>query len=246
MPGQDLGAYAEYGFYGLMKLRKFRENYERAVLQLARRIVEIGERVAPSIGLPLDYSSLPSAFASSIDKPVIQVTVLAPRIGELPPSLDPYYYGRSPIEWTPFRDRKTNRPIADVLAEVVTSLGYEAEVRNFLDRSNRMLAVGQPEDPEIVLVDPWVLMLPDHHEALDELTRLQQPWKPILVLLNNPDHQLADDHAELLGEFTSRPNVWTIVSTEELRRLVPEAIGRIAGHVGARMPFVDPKTRWSL
>jgi hypothetical protein len=55
--------YAEHGFYGIMKVSRWREAYELAVYLLARRIVEAAD-ASPPAGPEFwgQYQSLPSAF----------------------------------------------------------------------------------------------------------------------------------------------------------------------------------------
>ena len=54
--------YAEHGFFGIMKVSRFREDYELAVYELARRIIEVAERAPVEPGLEVDPGELPSAF----------------------------------------------------------------------------------------------------------------------------------------------------------------------------------------
>jgi transcriptional regulator with XRE-family HTH domain len=55
--------YSTHGFYGIIKLSRYRSEYEEAVYELARRIVQVGQTtpISPEIP-PLDYASLDSAF----------------------------------------------------------------------------------------------------------------------------------------------------------------------------------------
>jgi hypothetical protein len=61
--------YAEHGFYGIMKVSRWREAYEEAVYLLARQILDAAEssHIEPEI-LSLDYESLESAFGPSGDR----------------------------------------------------------------------------------------------------------------------------------------------------------------------------------
>ena len=108
--------YAEHGFYGTMKVRRWRDAYEEAVYLLARRIVNAAEYspVAPG---PLDaYESPPSAFggtdlAGPGDKS-LRLTVVAPRRDELPGGRDQAYYGKDVREWNPYQGDSV-RSLAD-------------------------------------------------------------------------------------------------------------------------------------
>jgi FxsC-like protein len=211
------GRYLENGFYGLIKLTKYRQHYSRAVFELAKRIVEIGEQVDVPVGAPVDYQSIQSAFESVDPQPVVRVTILAPSLDELAPSRSPYFYGRDPIEWTPFRDRNTSRPLGDVLAEILVSLGYRAEVRGFAERG----PADHPDAPEVVIADPWLLANPDRVAVL---SRIQEPWVAILIPWNAEDHQLPADPDELLA---GSRGMQVITSVEGLRRAAPLEVAKI-------------------
>jgi len=81
--------YAEHGFYGIMKVSRWRDVYEEAVYLLAKRIVTAAEASPPvGPGGSVPYESLPSAFGGQGatgpgDKP-LRVTVVAPSRDELP------------------------------------------------------------------------------------------------------------------------------------------------------------------
>ncbi|MGW2050264.1 TIR-like protein FxsC [Streptomyces sp. NPDC001858] len=55
--------YRAYGLYGLMKLSAYRNHYQRAVFELARRIVDAGENVTVEPVRRVDFTTLPDAFA---------------------------------------------------------------------------------------------------------------------------------------------------------------------------------------
>ncbi|WP_416970717.1 TIR-like protein FxsC [Streptomyces sp. 4F14] len=56
--------YQEYGLYGLIKLTSFRNTYERVVLELARRIVDMAENTRLEPGVRMDLADIPNAFGS--------------------------------------------------------------------------------------------------------------------------------------------------------------------------------------
>jgi FxsC-like protein len=80
------GRYSTHGFYGIIKLSRYRGEYEEAVYELARRIVQVaqGTRIDPEP--PAEYSSLESAFGSA-DQPKPGERYL-PDIGDLEEHLD--------------------------------------------------------------------------------------------------------------------------------------------------------------
>lgn len=65
-PGGINPLYAEHGFYGIMKVSRWREAYEEAVYLLARQIVDAAEISPAEPGIAMrDYESLDSAFRPS-------------------------------------------------------------------------------------------------------------------------------------------------------------------------------------
>ncbi|WP_242413095.1 TIR-like protein FxsC, partial [Streptomyces sp. Root1319] len=59
---RDFGErYVSDGLYGLIKLRLFAQEYERAVYELAKRIVSVADTVQIDTGRPVDYRLAPSA-----------------------------------------------------------------------------------------------------------------------------------------------------------------------------------------
>lgn len=56
--------YVTDGLYGLIKLRGYADQYERAVYELARRIVSTAEAARLEPSRPVDYRTVPSAFGA--------------------------------------------------------------------------------------------------------------------------------------------------------------------------------------
>lgn len=64
LAGDFGGAYATHGFYRLMRLSKYKDDYEEAVYELARRIRDVAENDPVAPGPVADYGSLVSAFGA--------------------------------------------------------------------------------------------------------------------------------------------------------------------------------------
>ena len=64
LAGDYGGAYATHGFYRLMRLTKYADDYEEAVYELARRILDVAERSPVAPGPVFDYDSLVNAFGA--------------------------------------------------------------------------------------------------------------------------------------------------------------------------------------
>ncbi|GAA4044601.1 TIR-like protein FxsC [Nonomuraea soli] len=221
----DLGPrYAENGFYGLMKLSRYRQQYSRAVYELARGIVEVAERSDAPAGEPVDFLSVRSAFDFEDARPIVRVTVLASSLGGLPRSRDPYFYGRSSIEWSPFRDRHSSRPLGDVLEGFLASLGYQVEVRDF---GERMRTGTQTAEPEVVIADPWLLAHPDHSEDVAALAEMQSSRVAILAPWNPDDEQLPAA-ADLPADLRVTP----VSSAEDVGRTVSAVLAKLTQESG--------------
>lgn len=82
--------YVTDGLYGLIKLRGYADQYEQAVYELARRIVQVAETAHLEPIRPLDYRNVPSAFGSSgSPSRTLHVTVAAASRHELPEGRTP-------------------------------------------------------------------------------------------------------------------------------------------------------------
>nr|BFE83613.1 hypothetical protein GCM10020093_062140 [Planobispora longispora] len=151
----DLGRhYAEKGFYGIMKLKKYRDHYQNAVHELGRRIIEVAENTPmPRADVP-NFTEARSVFADITPERPLTVTVVAPDHATLPPGRNPFYYGETPSQWDPYRTGDEPRPLAACVAEVARSRGFLPEVGS-LDEHAEMLAADDSHAPGVVLVDPW-------------------------------------------------------------------------------------------
>ena len=124
--------YAEHGFYGIMKVSRWREAYEEAVYLLARRIVDAAEASPPiEPEVWTEYESLPSAFGglggTGPGDKLLRLTVIAPERDELPGGRDPAYYGENVREWNPFRPDSL-RALADHAGDLARGLSYTPDV----------------------------------------------------------------------------------------------------------------------
>jgi FxsC-like protein len=186
--------YAEHGFYGLMKVSRWRANYEEATYLLARQIARAAE-AAPSAE-PVDamsYETLPSAFGGDGrtgpgEKP-LRITIVAPSRDNLPAGRDSSYYGRETRAWNPYRQRSL-RPIADHAAELAKSLSYTPEVGDLYRHEAGLVGKEPQPGPEILLVDPWATLQADCREVLQRIDSMDTPWVQVIVVWNQQDPQL--------------------------------------------------------
>ncbi|MGW0854706.1 TIR-like protein FxsC [Streptomyces sp. NPDC002690] len=198
---RDFGErYVTDGLFGLIKLRLFAEEYERAVYELAKRIVTVAETggLEPSRVVP-DLRLLPSAFGSrsdSEDGRPVKLTVVAPTLRDLPVGRGPDCYGASAEDWNPYYPASA-RPLVHVTEELVRSLGYEAVSTSF-DLDSGSQGRGRiPDGPEILLIDRWALQDEDRRRRLAAFDRESRPWTAVVVPWNREDARSRAAEVEL-------------------------------------------------
>ncbi|NUL26639.1 TIR domain-containing protein [Streptomyces lunaelactis] len=212
--------YVTDGLYGLIKLRIFAEEYERAVYELAKRIVSVADTARLAPGNPVDYLQAPSAFGrpSGGARPM-QVTVVAPTRHDLPDGRASDYYGTQPQDWNPYYPDSA-RPLAYVAQDLMRSLNYQATVSSF-DHESRSDLSQPPTQPEILLVDRWALEDEECRARLAAFDAQPQPWVSVVVPWNRDDPQSRVAEPELM---------------QKLERTMPHQMrqGRAADRAAAR------------
>jgi FxsC-like protein len=193
----DLGTrYCAEGFYGIMKLRNYRGDYQRAVHRLAERIIEIGDRSMAHADDDVqgmerkDFQSLPSAFGPASARRTtdgqLQISVLAHDTSTLPPGRASDYYGQSPHNWSPYRPAYS-RPLADYALELAKKcLDCEPRFEVF-ENDTPAHTVSGLTPPGLCLVDAWVVQSDSYLERLRTLNQVTEPWVSILVPWNSED-----------------------------------------------------------
>ncbi|MFE4454745.1 FxsC protein [Streptomyces sp. NPDC056796] len=198
---RDFGErYVSDGLYGLIKLRLFAQEYERAVYELAKRIVSVADTVRIDTVRPLDWRLAPSAFgspSSGVGAPrPMQITIAAPTRHDLPEGRDSDYYGDHPQDWNPYHPAAA-RPLAYVAEELVRSLNYQAVISSFDEDSGQREGKQAPRTPEILLVDRWALQDEDRRRRLAAFDAENRPWVTMVVPWCRDDHQSRAAEAEL-------------------------------------------------
>jgi FxsC-like protein len=193
----DLGArYCAEGFYGIMKLRNYRGDYQRAVHRLAERIIEIGDRSLAHADQDVqgmerkDFESLPSAFGPASARRTtdgqLQISVLAHDTSTLPTGRSSDYYGQSSRAWSPYRPAYA-RPVADYAVELAKKcLDCEPRFEVFDQDTPAQTETGLTP-PGLCLVDAWVAQSDSHLDQLRMLNQMTEPWVSILVPWNSQD-----------------------------------------------------------
>ncbi|MEV7090059.1 TIR-like protein FxsC [Streptomyces sp. NPDC093085] len=194
---RDFGdRYVTDGLYGLIKLRIFEDEYQRAVYELAKRIVSVADTAAIGPGRPVDYRSAPSAFGVSGGPRPMQVTVAAPTRHGLPEGRRAEYYGGMAQDWNPYHPQSA-RPLAYVARDLVRSLNYQADIVSFDEVPVPHDGKSSPVRPEILLVDRWTLHDEEQRERLAAFDAEHRPWVSVVVPWNREDEQSREAQAEL-------------------------------------------------
>ncbi|WP_308377917.1 TIR-like protein FxsC [Streptomyces sp. ISL-98] len=229
--------YVTDGLYGLIKLRIFAEEYERAVYELAKRIVSVAEHADLPAGQPVDYRQVPSAFGSprAAGTQKMQITVAAPGRDSLPEGRSPDYYGAGPQDWNPYHPESA-RPLADTAQDLVRALNYRVTVST-LGEAQPLDKRQPPLTPEILLVDRWALRDDALRERLAAFDAEPQPWTSVVVPWNRADHQSRAAEAELTelmevtlptmlrqGRAASRAAARGITSMEAFAQILPQVV----------------------
>ncbi|HET6355329.1 TIR-like protein FxsC [Streptomyces sp.] len=189
--------YADEGFYGLIKLRYLRDQYERSVYLLAKRIVSVAEQERIAEGDPRqDYGSVPSAFGPPGPARELEVSVLACSRSDRPEGRAPDCYGSRPRDWNPYHPA-SSRPLADHAVDLIRNLDYRVSVGDFETEAERLLAPGPPQAPGLLLLDRWALDAPFRRELLRRLCAEDRPWISVIIPWNRDDPDSAHREAEL-------------------------------------------------
>lgn len=233
--------YVTDGLYGLIKLRGYAEQYERAVYELARRIVRVAETVRLDPVRPVDYRVVPSAFgpaggSTANSARTLHVTVAAGSRHDLPDGRSPEYYGESPLDWNPYHPM-SQRPIAYVAEDVIKNLNYQTTMSSFDDEAGHFDSKQPPTRPEILIVDRWVVEDEHRRQRLAAFDQESRPWINVVVPWNRYDHQSRAKEAELArrleetlpvkmsqGRAACRAAANGVANMETLGQILPQVV----------------------
>ncbi|MET7603319.1 TIR-like protein FxsC [Streptomyces avermitilis] len=210
--------YAAQGFYGLIKLNRFHDEYKETVLGLAQRIVQVAHDSPLPSSRPRPYESTPSAFKPRGEGPRrIHLTVAAPTRDTIPEHRDARPYGEDAQDWNPYHSEST-RPLPSLAEELIRSLDYRTTVSSFDDEdpTGDLPAASAPEDgedakdkvpptrPGILLVDRWALLDEERRHRLKEFDAGARPWVSAIVPWNRADLQCHGEEGRQLTEELDR------------------------------------------
>jgi FxsC-like protein len=192
--------YVAHGFYGIMKLSRYRDAYEEAVYELARRIVQVAREEPLPPGKLADYTTLESAFslvqARERGARRLRLTVVAPTSSELPPGRGDFHYGRSALDWNPYRPDSI-RPLAEHASELVKNLDYQPDIGDLDEHCDALTGNGPPAAPEVVLVDAWATGQAECAQTLRRFDSMNKPWIQVVVPWNRADPETTAAEAGL-------------------------------------------------
>jgi FxsC-like protein len=196
-------AYERLGLYGIMKVSRYRTEYVRTVSDLAGWIVAAAERHPVRENPIVDPDTLESAFdyvRTTTGRPrgrQLRITVVAPRRDELPAErMNSSCYGPSALDWKPYASDSA-RPIVDDATDLARSLGFQVEVGD-LYRHEKDLLSGDPRfGPQILIVDPWALLMPYAQQLLQRLNDRQRPWVQVVIPLSAIDEESQQEKGKL-------------------------------------------------
>ncbi|MDX2873804.1 TIR-like protein FxsC [Streptomyces ipomoeae] len=195
--------YLTNGIYGLIKLNRFKDEYDETVLTLAQRIVRVAEESPLPSSRPRPYETTPSAFKPRGEGPrSIHLTVAAPTRHTVPEHREVRPYGEDARDWNPYHSEST-RPLPMLTEELIRSLDYRISVSDFddTDPSSDVPTTGgghdghspgetaRPPHPGILLVDRWAVLDDERRRRLEAFDRASHPWVSAMVPWNRNDLQ---------------------------------------------------------
>lgn len=218
--------YAEYGFFAIMKLTRFRDDYNWAVLRLARHICQVAERTEVLPGPAMDYDSLSNAFeegapADMAHEKRLRIIVAAPHTGGLPPGRSGTYYGQAASDWNPFAPESVE-PLAAYARGLARYLGFRPEVASLYEQEDDLVSSAGPvAGPAVLLVDPWEVTQPRCQRILARLDELDKPWIQLVVMWNRKDTEMTAAEPQLQAALDA---ALPITRTERVRMTALPAV----------------------
>jgi FxsC-like protein len=198
---RELGdRYSTHGFYGIIKLSRYSSDYEEAVYELARRIVDVAQNTHIDPEHPARYEFTASAFGvpgrTQGGRRRLRITVVAPDLSDLPPSRSGAHYGPAARDWNPYRPESV-RSLADHAADLARNLGYRPEVGDLDEHLEALLGSEETCGPGLLIVDAWATTQPECQRKLQQIDALDKPWIQVVVPWNREDAEFAGAEAML-------------------------------------------------
>lgn len=195
--------YKSLGLYQMMKVSRYRARYEEAISELARSIVAVAERHPVKQASAGDPGSLESAFgptgaySQGSERVRVRMTVVALPRDELPDERrNSSSYGLSALDWSPYGGAPA-RPLAQEATAVARSLRYAVEVGDLYQHEDGLLAADQRYGPQILIVDPWALLVARTQQILQHVNDARLPWVQAVIAWDPAD----DDNRKQEGKL---------------------------------------------
>jgi FxsC-like protein len=191
--------YGKEGFWGIIKLSRYRDAYQMAVDRLAKRIVDVADNVQVGTARRLDLGTVQSAFGNGgSERNEMEFTVMAPDISSVPSGRDASYYGARPRDWKPYLP-EIRLPISDYAEGLTHCLGCDANVGTISDHFENVddgMAA-----PGLFIIDAWVTRNLEARQQLLRFDELNHPWTSLLLPWSKDDEEIAGSEKELREEL---------------------------------------------
>jgi FxsC-like protein len=251
-----LASCAQFGLASIMKLTRFRADYDKVVREVARRVIATARQFPVGPWPIADLNSLPNPFTSAAAPQPgaarLLITVVAPQLDDLPAGRGREYYGPSAWDWAPYWPA-SQTPIAKYTANFARSVGYRPYVSDLQERAESLLADGPAEHPELLIIDPWAVTRLDWERLLLRSNLADKPWIRVVIPWSSADGETATAASRLRlaldtalrpkleqGRVTSKIAVEGVPSISDfgavLPLLIPAAGNRYLGHAPAFPP----------
>jgi FxsC-like protein len=265
----ELGlAYAQEGFYTLIKNTLYRQEYTTAVQRLARQIISAARasRLEPcqerDLGEPRNAFRVPGRTMPADRR--VNFIVAAPTTDRLPGGRDPAFYGPSARDWNPYHPA-SRQALAEYAAGVARLSSYEPTLLS-LDEGCDLVAARDPSSGlGVLLLDAWAGVDEGLSRRLSQLDAFGDvDWVETMVPWSLADQQtmgqaevLRDRLRKILpnrigGAHPVLPtNAIRIESLEDFRTKLPQvlehALRRYLNHAEAHPPAgtIPPRPRLS-
>jgi FxsC-like protein len=193
--------YAERGLMGLLRTDPGGPAYRTVVEHIAKRVRHVADRFRLPRAENLDLATVRSPFPEyDIAEPVerstghVRVFLAAGMAGGLPEGRrSPEYYGRSPLDWTPYHP-----PVHPTVAHRAQRVIIDEGCTTSLEVVDRDLGAKLEEamrdnQTSVLLVDAWAARATPYREPLADYDRQNHPVTGVLVPCHDSDDESADE-----------------------------------------------------
>jgi FxsC-like protein len=192
--GNGIPEYARNGLQAMGRLNYMHEKYNVVLERLARKIVDVAETA------PIGRSPAPLVLDERqprLTQTPFVIGVFAPTTSNLPRGRAPLSYGPAALDWRPFHAPPLD-PVAAYTAEVAQRLGLGTRVVDMWRRPD-----GMGTNPGVLLIDPWILGVPDGRDRLRVAVDLLPEWATLFVVVDEKDPQFVDGGERYHAEVTT-------------------------------------------